>query len=140
MNLTLMIMEMAAIGILLILSHAEHSTITPLKAKLLLMPAVPVVVLLLILTTGRSAWTMKSTLMMMEIPVLLTTMKTLLDADNTTLTPLKVKPLLMPVVPVAAMLLVVIQMIPTKKSFLKLMLLIQMAQEIMLTFGLKIAT
>jgi hypothetical protein len=67
-------------------------------------------------------------------------MKTLLDADNTTLTPLKVKPLLMPVVPVVAMLLVMILMIPTKKSFLKLMLLIQMAQEIMLTFGLKIAT
>jgi len=140
MNLTLMIMEMAAIGTLLILSHAEHSTITPLKAKLLLMPAVPVVVLLLILTTGRSAWTMKSTLMMMEIPVLLSTMETLLDADNTTLTPLKAKPPLMPAVPVAAMLQVVILMIPTKKSFLKLMLLIQMAQEIMLTFGLKIAT
>jgi hypothetical protein len=67
-------------------------------------------------------------------------MKTLLDADNTTLTPLKVKPLLMPVVPVVAMPQVVILMIPTKKSFLKLMLLIQMAQEIMLTFGLKIAT
>lgn len=133
-------MEMAAIGTLLILSHVEHSTITPLKAKLLLMPAVPVVVLLLILTTGRSAWTMKSTLMMMEIPVLLSTMETLLDADNTTLTPLKAKPPLMPAAPVAAMLQVVILMIPTKKSFLKLMLLIQMAQEIMLTFGLKIAT
>jgi len=72
--------------------------------------------------------------------VLLSTMETLLDADNTTLTPLKAKPPLMPAAPVAAMLQVVILMIPTKKSFLKLMLLIQMAQEIMLTFGLKIAT